>query len=422
MLTTFYPPYSFGGDAIFVERLAGELACRGHHVEVIHCEDSYRVLARGDALRAHREHPGVVVHRLKSPFGWLSPLATQQTGYPFFKSRALRQILDTGFDVINYHNISLVGGPGVLKYGRGIKLYTLHEYWLVCPTHILFKFRRAPCVKKHCVLCTLSYRRPPQWWRYTRLMQSAVRHVDAFICPDQFTAAKQREMGLDLPVVHMPHFVPLAEDQRGQPGSGDADLRRTLFGDVLETPYILFVGRLEKLKGLHTIIPTFRRYGRARLLIAGTGDYEAHLRQLARSSDAVHFVGHRSGPALDVLYRNAVALVAPSINYEVSPPLVIMEAARHGTPAIVRKLGSMPEIIEESGGGLLYTTEDELVAALDRLVDDPPYRNALGERAYQALRKHRTPEAYLARYLGLVDELWDARQRRERREPRLRPR
>lgn len=335
--------------------------------------------------------------------------------HPFFKSRALRRILDTGFDVINYHNISLVGGPGVLRYGRGIKLYTLHEYWLVCPTHILFKFRRAPCVKKDCLLCTLVHHRPPQWWRYTGLIPSAVRHVDAFICPDRFTAAKQREMGLDLPVVHLPHFVPQADDQLVESASSDADLRRTVFGDLLETPYVLFVGRLEKLKGLHTVIPLFRRYGRARLLIAGTGDYEARLRQLARSSDGVHFVGYRTGAALDLLYRHALALVVPSINYEVSPPLVIMEAARHRTPAIVRKLGSMPEIVEESGGGLLYTTEQELVSALDRLVDDSPYRNALGERALEALRKYRTPDAYLARYLGLVEELRDARARREQR-------
>ena len=411
MITTFYPPYNFGGDGIFVEWLSGELARRGHHVEVIHCEDSYRVLAGGNPRPARREHPGVVVHRLKSPFGWLSPLATQQSGYPFFKSRALRQILDTGFDVINYHNISLVGGPAVLTYGRGIKLYTLHEYWLVCPTHILFKFRQAPCVKKHCVLCTLSYGRPPQWWRYTRLMQSAVRHVDAFICPDRFTAVKQREMGLDLPVVHIPHFVPLADHHRGESGSSEADLRRTLFGDLLETPYVLFVGRLEKLKGLQTVIPLFRGYGKARLLIAGTGTYEPHLRQLADSGDGVHFVGHRTGSALDLLYRHAVALVVPSINYEVSPPLVIMEAARHRTPSIVRKLGSMPEIIEESGGGLLYTTEKEFVSALDTLLDDPPYRNALGDRAHEALQKHRTPEAYLARYLGLIEQLQDARKR-----------
>jgi glycosyltransferase involved in cell wall biosynthesis len=245
MITTFYPPFNFGGDGIFVERLSRELAHRGHHVDVIHCEDSYRALARGGAVREHRDHPGVVVHRLKSAFGALSPLATHQTGYPLFKSRRIREILATGFDVINYHNISLVGGPAVLKLGTGIKLYTLHEYWLVCPTHILFKFNRAPCVAKQCALCCLSYRRPPQWWRATGLMKSAVRHVDAFICPDRFTAAKQREMGLDLPVVHIPHFVPRAESHPGLSAAPAADRGRAHFGDLLEAPYFLFVGRLE---------------------------------------------------------------------------------------------------------------------------------------------------------------------------------
>ncbi len=41
MVTTFYPPYNFGGDGIVVERLAAELADRGHHVEVIHCVDAF---------------------------------------------------------------------------------------------------------------------------------------------------------------------------------------------------------------------------------------------------------------------------------------------------------------------------------------------------------------------------------------------
>ena len=36
MLTTFYPPYNFGGDGIFVHHLANALAQREHHVEVIH--------------------------------------------------------------------------------------------------------------------------------------------------------------------------------------------------------------------------------------------------------------------------------------------------------------------------------------------------------------------------------------------------
>src|SRR5450755_3231509 len=61
-LTTFYPPYSFGGDAIFVSRLANALARRGHEVEVIHCVDSYRMFAKTEPPAQLLDHPNVTVH------------------------------------------------------------------------------------------------------------------------------------------------------------------------------------------------------------------------------------------------------------------------------------------------------------------------------------------------------------------------
>ena len=45
MITTFYPPYSFGGDGNFVQALSRGLAARGHSVDIIHCVDSYQSLA-----------------------------------------------------------------------------------------------------------------------------------------------------------------------------------------------------------------------------------------------------------------------------------------------------------------------------------------------------------------------------------------
>ena len=76
-------------------------------------------------------------------------------------STRLKAILGSRFDVIHYHNISLIGGPKILHFGQGIKLYTLHEYWLLCPTHLLFKYNRKPCTHQHCFACTLAYKRPP---------------------------------------------------------------------------------------------------------------------------------------------------------------------------------------------------------------------------------------------------------------------
>ena len=72
MVTTFYPPYNFGGDGIFVQRLSRELADRGHHVEVVHCTDAYRALAPKGPEPIVADDPKVDVHRLASPLRFLS--------------------------------------------------------------------------------------------------------------------------------------------------------------------------------------------------------------------------------------------------------------------------------------------------------------------------------------------------------------
>lgn len=391
MVTTFYPPHSFGGDAIFVQRLSSELARRGHEVHVVHCVDSYRLKTSDEHAVTTDDHPNVTVHSLQSRFGLLSPLATQQTGLPLFKSAALREILKRPFDVIHYHNISLVGGPGVLRYGRGIKLYTAHEYWLVCPTHLMFRFNRAPCEAPRCVLCSFAHKQPVQWWRYTHLLQDALEHVDAFIALSRFTMEIHRRMGLDFPFVHLPSFVPRAADDPAESGV------------VLEEPYFLFVGRLEKIKGLQTLLPVFRRYRGAKLLVAGAGSYETELRELARGAN-VHFLGHVPEARLNGLYRRAVAVIVPSLWFEIFP-LVMLEAFRQRTPVVARKLGAMIEVIEESGGGVLYESEDELLAVMDRLLADASYRTRLGLCGYQAYEQKWTAEAHLDRYLSLIQDL-----------------
>ena len=396
MVTTFYPPYNFGGDGIFVHRLSNALARRGHQVDVIHCVDSYRLLARREPAKAYDDHPNVTVHGLKSLVSFLSPLATHQTGLPFFKSSRIRQILDKGFDVIHYHNISLVGGPKILEYGKGIKLYTMREYWLVCPTHVMFRFNRAACTHPHCLLCCLTYKRPPQWWRYLRLLEKSVRHVDAFISQSHFCRDFHHEMGLDVPTVYLPNFVPSAET-----GSKRSEQR---VSGIRQGPYFLFVGRLEKLKGLQTLIPVFHQYRKAQLLIAGTGGYEAPLRRLAEGSVNIHFLGFLSDQKLQALYRKAVALIVPSICFEIFGN-VIIEAFRQQTPAIIRNMGGMPELIHESGGGLVYDTDKELVAAMNQLVADPAYRHELGIRGYQTCQRQWTAEAHLKRYLALINEI-----------------
>jgi glycosyltransferase involved in cell wall biosynthesis len=404
-ITTFYPPYNFGGDGIFVQRLAAELAQRGHTVEVIHCIDSYRLLAGHDPTRAAEHQPGVTVHGLRSPLGWLSPLATQQTGRPLLKTKQIKEILDKGFDVIHYHNISLVGGPAILELGSAIKLYTMHEYWLVCPTHSLFKHNRAPCEQPECLTCSLLHKRPPQLWRSGGLLAEAVKHVDAFVAPSRFCIDIHRCMGLDLPMTHLPNFAPDLSPGKGiEAGAPAASLGAGLSaGDdpVDPKPYFLYVGRLEKVKGLHTLLPVFRRWRKARLLVAGVGSEAERLRQLAGGDANIVFLGPQSSRQLQVLYHDATAVVVPSICYEMFP-LVMLEAFRQRTPVIARDLGALPEIVHEAGGGMVYNSDEELIGAMNALLADDDCRETLGQRAYQAYCDKWTAAAHLDSYFDLI--------------------
>jgi hypothetical protein len=105
-VTTFYPPYNFGGDGIFVHRLAHALGDAGHHSDVVFCTDSYRLAHRAEPQIVFGTHPRVTLHPLRSGYGWLSPLLSHQTGRPYLKTTSIRQLLARKrFDVIHYHNI-----------------------------------------------------------------------------------------------------------------------------------------------------------------------------------------------------------------------------------------------------------------------------------------------------------------------------
>jgi glycosyltransferase involved in cell wall biosynthesis len=82
-----------------------------------------------------------------------------------------------------------------------------------------------------------------------------------------------------------------------------------------------------------------------------------------------------------------------------------IEAFAVGTPVIVNDLGALPEVVEASGGGIVYRDAGELAAALDRLSRDQSLRDELGRRGYEGYLRHWTAERHLERYFDLIAEL-----------------
>ena len=153
-----------------------------------------------------------------------------------------------------------------------------------------------------------------------------------------------------------------------------------------------------------------RHYEKAELWVIGTGGYESVLRRMARGSPNIKFLGQQSGERLQSLYHDAIALIVPSLWYEVFG-IVILEAFALATPVIVRKRGGMPKIIEESGGGVVFETEGELLESMERLLLDRNLREGMGRRGYEALQKKWRAEVHIKQYLELIDEIAAARKK-----------
>ena len=398
-LTTFYPPYNFGGDGICVERLARALVSRGHQVTVVHDVDAFDILRRGPLPPVAPEAvpDGLRVVRLRTRFPRLSALLTHQLGRPVIHARALRT-LDTQehFDVVVFHNVSLVGGPGILSFGGdALRIYVAHEHWLVCESHVLWRHDREPCTARECLRCVLQYRRPPQLWRRTGWLGRQLRHVDGFVALSQFSRDKHREFGFPYDMEVVPYFV------------SEPDVPRPTSTRPLDRPYFLFAGRLERIKGLDDVIPVFERYAAADLVIAGDGTHAQALRRLAAGNPRVTFLGHVPRQRLDEWYQHAIGLIAPSSGFETFGSTVV-EAYQNRTPVIARRLGSYPEMVA-AGGGELFSTAEELMGCLHRLQHEPGYRETLGRRGRLAYETHWSEPVVVSRFLEVVER---ARARR----------
>jgi len=399
MVTTFFGGHSFGGDAAYVERLSSALARRGHEVDVVHCADAFEAVAAGRPLRPFEPIDGVRVHMLKSRLGVLSPLWSHQLGKPGPKARPLRRLLESNpHDVVHFHNVSLIGAPGILARplpARTIRLMTAHEYWLVCPMHTLWKLDREVCEKPQCVRCTIHGHRPPQLWRYGNALDRSLEELDALICPSRHATAMHRQRGVTRPIVHLPYFLP--EGWAG-PVARESPNGRS------ERPYVAAAGRLIAAKGYHELIALIDRLPEVDLRIAGTGPFEPELRRLAQSRPNVHLEGLLSAGQLAQLFRGARAVVVPSLLYETFG-YVVLEALSVGTPAIVRRQGALAELIDESGGGLAFENDDEAVEQLRRLATDDELRDRLAAAGRETLRTTWSEQTQVDTYLELVDEL-----------------
>lgn len=151
------------------------------------------------------------------------------------------------------------------------------------------------------------------------------------------------------------------------PASADGD------GEGLHR--FLFVGRLDPIKGLPTLLEAAAGLRSAprgwRLDLVGDGPARAALQEQAAAlsiTDRVTFHGQQPKRVIAELMRSAASLVLPS-QWE-NAPCVVIEAAACGLPVIATRVGGIPELVDEEVGELVSPgSVPELRQALQRSLD-----------------------------------------------------
>ena len=149
--------------------------------------------------------------------------------------------------------------------------------------------------------------------------------------------------------------------------------------------YLLWVGRMDPVKGAHRAIEAARLAGRS-LVLAGpvqTGQ-KAYFRELVEphiDGRRVRYVGEVGGTAKQDLFANAEALLMP-VRWREPFGMVMVEALACGTPVIAFPEGAAAEIVIDGENGMLVADEAEMARAVSRLGSiDPEYcRASVAER------------------------------------------
>jgi len=165
---------------------------------------------------------------------------------------------------------------------------------------------------------------------------------------------------------------------------------------VLDTEKLLvFVGRLERRKGIDLLLESASRFlaadNSAHLLIAGR-DVEGWAAKFDAASDLrlrnrVHFLGEVADSTREKLLARAYCVIFPS-RYE-SFGLVPLEAFVHGAPVIAAQSGAIPEVVVDGECGILFESDNSssLADAAVRLLRDPILRQRLSLGAVERVRK-----------------------------------
>ncbi|HEX2980228.1 MAG TPA: glycosyltransferase, partial [Anaerolineaceae bacterium] len=369
-----------GGMNVYVRDLTRQLGRDGVHVDVF--------------TRSQDEHIPHVLHDLgygnrvvHIPAGPETPLPKQElAGYiPTFAAEIEKFAAEKGihYDLIHSH-----------YWMSGIAAETLKKAWGTPVVHMFHTLGKM----KNRVAQTQAERegeyRVNGERRVMRVADCIVAATLAEQAQLQFLYhADDRKVTIIPPGVDLSRFYPIPADEA-----------KAVIGIPPNDRMLLFVGRIEPLKGVDHLLRAMAqmndegvlsRFPHYLAVIGGEPDADpedmsAEMRRLQSLSaelglgDLVIFLGKQSQDTLPYYYSAAEMVVVPS-HYE-SFGMVALEAMACGTPVVASQVGGLAFLIQDGVTGFHVPDgdTDALCTSLTRLIKDPDLREQMGKNAAAA--------------------------------------
>ena len=174
--------------------------------------------------------------------------------------------------------------------------------------------------------------------------------------------------------------------------------------------FVLYIGRLYSLKGIHYLIKAFqsikKEHTKLKLVIAGSGDFEPYLRKIALGARDIFFIGYVDSLMIKkLLYENCFTVVVPSI-YETFP-MVVLEAMACSKPVIASNVGGIRSMIKHGKNGFLVKPKDVggLEIFINKLYEDPNLRRKMGMFGRKLVEKEFTVDKMVDDTLKVYESL-----------------
>lgn len=377
LLIDSYPP-AIGGAQQYVRNLGVKLAQRGHTVSVVTLwNPGEEEFSLDQGVRVHRIRG--TVHRAAA---LLFKDAHRAYAPPFPDPEgvaALRRIIVRERpEIVHAHNwMGRLFLP--LKVWSGAKFVsTLHSWEPVCAKWT-YMYHGAPCNGPgllKCLGCASAHYGPMKGvtTTLTNFAMSAAERaaVDMFIPVSRAVAIGTGLARHGLPFRVLPAFVPddVAEQR------DDADPRLVQLPDEA---YLLFVGALQRNKGVEVLLHAYARLPDAPPLVLIGAPWPDTPATFPPKVTVLRSLGH---DAVMSAWQRSLLGIVPSI-WPDPCPIVTLEAMASGRPVVGSRIGGISDEIADGETGILVEPNDPdaLRVALERLLADPALRERMGQAA-----------------------------------------